>query len=101
MSNVIDPTAFRTGDTVHVRGKILEVDMSSGTVLAVFDENCEEKFYFGEIVAHIPAIRSWSEIQTRIAFLAEKNGLTFNDGQAFAEEIIALLNEIDPKGDAR
>jgi hypothetical protein len=89
-------STIKPGDIVHVRGKIIDVDSHSKTVAAVFDENCEHAFYFNEIVAHFPAIRSWSEIEGRLLDLLPC--LDTHERNAVTSEIIALLNEVEPKG---
>jgi hypothetical protein len=97
----IDPTTFKPGDIVHVRGKVVSYDTSSALTAIKFDDDDPRSVDFAshEIVAHFPAIRSWSEIEGRLDKLILDCRTTVN-GPTITESIIALLNEIDPKGDA-
>jgi hypothetical protein len=95
MTNKIDPTTFKPGDIVHVRGRVVSCEYGNQIINVDFDgERPPIGLY--EIVAHFPAIRSWSEIEGRLTDLiieweCEEGSLT--------KRIIALLNEVDPKGD--
>jgi hypothetical protein len=96
MNTKINTATVEPGDIMHVRGKVYsvgggvtDVEFESGDVLPFFDS---------EIVAHFPAIRSWSEIEGRLNDLLP-NPDTY-ERKDVVSEIIALLNEIDPKGDA-
>jgi hypothetical protein len=94
----IDPTTFKPGDIVYVRGKV-DCNNLVSKYVSVDVERATHSFNYDEIVAHFPAIRSWSEIDARLIDLLEAF-----DGSVeptiMATNIIALLNEIDPKGDA-
>lgn len=93
----IDPTTFRPGDIVHVRGKVTDGLYTQGHTYIMFGD---DKFRVDSniVVAHFPAIRSWSEIEGNLTeCLKTQSPYAFEDT---ARAIIALLNEIDPKGDA-
>lgn len=95
----IDPTTFRTGDIVHVRGKIDEIYADLTAIELTSDHGYNYSVSADSVVAHFPAIRSWSEIEGRLTALT----VTFDENIGeieMARAIIALLNEIDPKGDA-
>jgi hypothetical protein len=94
----IDPTTFRPGDIVHVRGKVVSYNYEKKYVNLGFEDD-NLSFNCDEIVAHFPAIRSWSEIEGRLTSVLDDLGLTAWGNEA-SQAIIALLNEIDPKGDA-
>ena len=91
----IDPTTFKPGDIVHVRGRVYS--FGSGVTDVEFANDEVLPFSDSEIVAHFPAIRSWSEIEGRLNEVISE--WEADDGK-MVDRIIALLNEIDPKGDA-
>ena len=93
----IDPTTFRIGDIVHVWGKIDEIYADLTVIELTSDHGYNYSVAADSVVAHFPAIRSWSEIEGRLI-----NYITgaSTDSVEIAKGVIALLNEIDPKGDA-
>ena len=93
----LDPTTFRPGDIVHVRGKIDDGGLLTNKTYVAFNDGDVVGVYDEEIVAHFPAIRSWSEIEGRLNEVISE--WEADDGK-MVDRIIALLNEIDPKGDA-
>jgi hypothetical protein len=93
----IDPTTFKPGDIVHVRGRVYS--FGSGVTDVEFANDEVLPFSDIEIVAHFPAIRSWSEIEGRLSDVHHQWQIAVGDGPTLPERIIALLNEIDPKGD--
>jgi hypothetical protein len=95
----IDPTTFKPGDIVHVRGKVDDGGLLTNKTYVAFNDGDVVSVYGEEIVAHFPAIRSWSEIEGRLTGIMERHALEFT-GVELITDIIALLNEIDPKGDA-
>ena len=94
----IDPTTFRPGDIVHVRGKIDEIYADLTAIELTSDHGYNYSVSADSVVAHFPAIRSWSEIEGRLTSYLEVACGSVSDT---AKDIIALLNEIDPKGDAK
>ena len=98
MTNVIDPSAFKPGDIVHVRGKIDEIYADLTVIELTSDHGYNYSVSADSVVAHFPAIRSWSEIEGRLVNCVAGGSQAPVD---LSKRIIALLNEIDPKGDAR
>jgi len=98
MTTKIDPTTFKTGDIVHVRGKIVNCECGGEIINVDFDGEASPIGPY-EIVAHFPAIRSWSEIEGNLTEVFSKHKLDLIAPELRAD-IIALLNEIDPKEDA-
>ena len=95
----LDPTTFKPGDIVHVRGKIDEIYADLTVIELTSNHGYNYSVSADSVVAHFPAIRSWSEIEGRLTSVLE----TFDgsvESTVMATSIIALLNEIDPKGDA-
>jgi len=93
----IDPTTFKPGDIVHVRGEIDEIYADLTVIELTSDHGYNYSVSADSVVAHFPAIRSWSEIEGRLnEVISEWEAV---DGK-MVDRIIALLNEIDPKGGA-
>jgi hypothetical protein len=93
----IDPATFKPGDIVHVRGKVAHCNYQKEYTEVEFADDTYA-LNSNEIVAHFPAIRSWSQIEGNLTeCLKTQSPYAFEDT---ARAIIALLNEIDPKGDA-
>ena len=93
----IDPTTFKPGDIVHVRGKV-DCNNVGFKYVSIDFEGATYPFNYDEIVAHFPVIRSWSEIEGRLTDLLFSLDDTV-EREVVASEIISMLNEIDPKGD--
>jgi len=98
MTNKIDPTTFKPGDIVHVRGKVDEIYTDLTSIELTSDGGYNWSVSTDSVVAHFPAIRSWSEIEGRLNKTFGEYGILTNRN-AIIQSVIALLNEIDPKGD--
>jgi hypothetical protein len=93
----IDFSKVIADDMVHVKAKVL--DCVNQTLNIRFEDDPETHVvYHHEVVAHIPKIKSWDDLREKIEKIHAEWSYGAESGYTATDRIIALLNEVEPKG---